>query len=97
MTYSPKKNYSPGSRSSTKSRLEVSSNPWRHLKPFDRNTYRISPFKHPELPSPLSDRDLEILGSWFDREDMDEIEAEINQYIQRLPSELLWDEDLELL
>lgn len=99
MTFSSPKNYSPASRSQRRNRfgLDASSDLWQQLQPLDRQSYRISPFKPPEVPLPLLNRDLQVMATWFDRDDMDTIEADLNQYLKRLPIELLWDEDLELL
>ncbi len=98
MTSSFRKNNSPVSRSQQRNRfsLDTSNKLWQRLQPLDRQSYRLSPFKHPDPSFLLSERDANAMASWFDREDMDIIEADIHQCLKRLPTELLWDENLEL-
>lgn len=72
-------------------------NPWRNLKSTVRKPYIPSPVDHAAPFSSLPDRDLEIMAEWFDREDMSEIENEINFRLGMMYPEPLWEDDLSFL
>ena len=72
-------------------------NPWRYAKSINRKPSPSLPVDHAAPISPLRDRDLEIMAEWFDREDMPEIEDEVNFHLGMMYPEPLWDDGLSFL
>lgn len=48
---------------------------------------------HPVMLSPLRDRDLKVLLEWFTPARIDDVEADIWQYLRRLIPEPCWEDD----
>ncbi len=48
---------------------------------------------HPAMLSPLRDRDLKVLLEWFTPNSIDDVEADIWQYLRRLIPEPCWEDD----
>lgn len=71
-------------------------NPWRSIKTPSHRPYRGEPFNHAAPLSPLRDRDLEIMATWFDRVDMIEVQQDLDYHLSMLYPEPPWEEELDL-
>jgi hypothetical protein len=69
-------------------------NPWRNAKTLTQARQSVPPLAEPAAPlSPLRDRDLATLLSWFEGEDMADIEKDVNYHLLLLFPEPFWEED----
>lgn len=71
-------------------------NPWRSVKITSRRPYRPEAFDHAAPLTPLRDRDVEIMSSWFDPVDMNEVEQDVNYHLSLLYPEPPWEESVDL-
>lgn len=75
-------------------RNESARNPWLEVRLPQRRLYRPVPIDHAAPLSPLRNRDLEILASWFERDDWSDIEVDIKIHLEQLFPEPPWEENL---
>jgi hypothetical protein len=69
-------------------------NPWRNAKILTQPRQNTPILVEPAAPlSPMRDRDLTVMLSWFDREDMSELEKDVNHHLLLLFPEPYWEED----
>ncbi len=69
-------------------------NPWREVSDAIRPEDAPAPsFDHAQPISPIRDRDFKELADWFDREDMAEIEEDINHQLLMLFPEPCWEDN----
>ncbi len=69
-------------------------NPWRNAKNVAQPRQSAPMLAEPAAPlSPMRDRDLVVMLSWFDCEDMAEIDKDVNYHLLLLFPEPYWEED----
>ncbi|KAM3111117.1 hypothetical protein [Phormidesmis sp. 146-33] len=72
-------------------------NPWRNVVTSPRPKAALAPiYDHAAPISPLRDRDIAELSGLFDREDILELEQNVNHYLIRLFPEPCWEDDDDL-
>lgn len=69
-------------------------NPWRMAKTSPEPRLSLALLAEPAAPlSPMRDRDLVAMQSWFDDENMPEVEKDVNYRLLLLFPEPYWEED----
>jgi hypothetical protein len=70
-------------------------NPWRDVgRVLRREELPLPEFEHAQPVSAIRDRDLKELSDWFDREDMSEIEGDLNRHLLMLFPEPCWEDQI---
>lgn len=69
-------------------------NPWRGIKAIERKSNRTQ-IDHAGPLSPLRDLDLEIMADWFERPEINEIEADIDYHLELLYPEPPWEDAID--
>lgn len=69
-------------------------NPWRGVKAIERKSNRTQ-IDHAVPLSPLRDHDLEIMADWFERPEINEIEADIDYHLGLLYPEPPWEDAID--
>jgi hypothetical protein len=73
---------------------EPLTNPWRNAKSLTQPRLSGPVLAEPAAPiSPMRDRDLVVMLSWFESEDMAEVEKDVNYHLLLLFPEPYWEED----
>jgi hypothetical protein len=74
---------------------DPAANPWResrYVEPRPRQFYR-SAWDHASPLAAINPRDMKEMGDWFERDDMGELEADINHLLTMLFPEPAWDDE----
>jgi hypothetical protein len=73
----------------------VADNPWRDVSQVLRaEDIPLPEFEHAQPVSAIRDRDLKELSDWFDREDVAEIEEDLNRHLLMLFPEPCWEDQI---
>ncbi|MCY7323277.1 MAG: hypothetical protein LH660_16110 [Phormidesmis sp. CAN_BIN36] len=76
---------------------EILVNPWQHAKTALRLNSTPVCSDHAAPLSPLRDRDLVALGEFFDRDDLPNLEQDVNRHLLRLFPEPCWEDALSFI
>ncbi len=76
---------------------EILVNPWQHAKTAVRRNSTPVCIDHAAPLSPLRDRDLVALSEFFDRDDLPNLEQDVNRHLLRLFPEPCWEDALSFI
>lgn len=76
---------------------EILVNPWQQAKTSIHLNSTPVCIDHAAPLSPLRDRDLVALGEFFDRDDLSNLEQDVNRHLLRLFPEPCWEDALSFL
>ena len=76
---------------------EILVNPWQQVKTAVRRKSTPVCIDHAAPLSPLRDRDLVALSEFFDRDDLPNLEQDVNRHLLRLFPEPCWEDALSFV